>query len=75
MNQTIKMTFQEYQQKNNAINQRLSQISEITSNMAFVNTANTDNPDFVQLIKEYYEKIRQSEELTKQMMLQLGIKN
>ncbi len=66
------MTYDEYQKRIKQINLRLEQMSKRTSEMARFHAAHTDNPDFATLMDEFDNLINRSEELTTEMLKQLG---
>lgn len=64
------MDYDEYDAKMTIINQRMEQISVLTSNMAMVNSANTSNPAFVSLMKNQDDLIKAADRLITAMQSQ-----
>ena len=57
------MDSEEYNVKMSMINQRMEQISQLTANMAFANTANPSNQEFVALLKNQDDLIKAADRL------------
>ncbi len=62
------MNHEQYQEKITNINIKLSTISERTLKMAFVRSANIDNPEFLSLMNQFDELVKASDELTEKMI-------
>lgn len=55
------MTYEEFLQRNQIISQRLEKIAQRTANMAWVGTAHSGNPDFVELMQAQENLIKKAE--------------
>lgn len=66
------MTFDQYQEAMNRINERLTHISARTGRMAMVGSAKPDNPEFVELMQQFDALVNRTDELIDKMEKSLG---
>jgi hypothetical protein len=62
------MEYADFNAKILIMNQRSAEISKRTGQMALVNCANPNNPDFVQLMNEYLQLTQRQSQLIAEMM-------
>jgi len=67
------MNNDQYNKKILIINERLKQISERTEQMAHANSANTDNPNFNDMMNEFDALVKKSDEITTEMLKVVGL--
>lgn len=66
------MTYEEFLLRNQRINESLDAIATRTANMAWAQSAHTDNPDFVELMKAQDFLLNESEKLLNAIMSSSG---
>ena len=69
------MTFEEYNEYIKQVNIHLQKIAERTSNQAFLGTANSSNPMFVELMQRQVYLTKLSSEITERMVAMMSSNN
>lgn len=67
------MTHDEYNKKIKYLRARLEQISKRTEQMGLAGCGKADNPEFNNLMSEFDELVKKSEEITTEMLKVVGL--